>query len=149
MQTLWVDVFKIYMNLSTRCHSLSLDVRPICLHISVPRGLCRGYPQITTEHCNEMWSGTSAVHVLFIWRKQFYISDLLNTFSLLTFLKMILIAFVHWKVISLLKTLVLQQVLWTSYPIYKKNLQNFNSKQKLNKWKGTSEKAYFKYQTEH
>ena len=84
------DLFKIHINLSTGCHSLWLHVQLTCLRISDPTELYRKYTQLTTEHCNEMWSITSAVHVHFIWSKTFYNLDLLNTYSLFTFLKLIL-----------------------------------------------------------
>ena len=56
------DVFKICKFI----HSLSLDVPLACLCINDLRELCKRYPQLTTGHCIEMRSGTSAVHVLFI-----------------------------------------------------------------------------------
>ena len=70
-------------NNSSRCiqtlkiiPSLSLYVPLVCLCISDLRELCKRYPQLITEDCIEMQSGTSAVHVFFIWSNQFYVSDI-------------------------------------------------------------------------
>ena len=60
-------------NLSKFIHSMSLDVAHAYLWINDLRKLCKGYPQLTTGHCIEKWSGTSAVRV------QFYISGLLTS----------------------------------------------------------------------
>ena len=57
---------KVIANSSSRCtqnlckfiHSLSFDVLLVYLCINDPRELCDRYPQLTTEHCSEMWSGT-------------------------------------------------------------------------------------------
>ena len=60
-------------NLSKFIHSLSFDVPQPFLCINDLRELCKRYPRLTTRHCVEIGSGTSAVHV------QFYISDLLTS----------------------------------------------------------------------
>ena len=57
-------VFTTYVNLFTRCHL----IYHLC--INDPRELCKRYSQMSTEHY-EMRSGTSAVHVLFIWNNHF------------------------------------------------------------------------------
>ena len=44
MQTLVADVFKIYVNLCTRCHSMYHS------RINDPRELRKRYPQLTPEH---------------------------------------------------------------------------------------------------
>ena len=65
------DVFKICKFI----HSLSLDVLFAGLCINNLRELYKRYPQLTTGHCIEMRSGSSVVHVFFVWSNQFYISD--------------------------------------------------------------------------
>ena len=62
LQTIAGGVFKICKFI----HSLSLDIPLTCLCINDLRELCKRYPQLTTGHCIEMRSSTSAVHVFFI-----------------------------------------------------------------------------------
>ena len=71
LQTIATDLFKIFKFI----YSLSFDVPLACLCINDVRELCKRYPQLTTGHCIEMRSGTSAVHIFFIWSNQFYISN--------------------------------------------------------------------------
>ena len=88
---------EVIANSSNRCilnvcefiQSLSRDAPLACLCINDPTELCKRYPQLTTEHCIEMRSGTSTVYALFIWSNQFYISDLIKTCLLIIFWKSI------------------------------------------------------------